>query len=107
MHGEPLPEEHELRLAAEVFLRGPVPVGTRTANSVQIGTEAVARVTAHLASCDRGALDDITAALAWHRRVGTSASRQTVIDTVAAAVAARGPTPGTGHGEDMVDREMQ
>lgn len=89
MHGDPLSEERDLRRAAEVFLRGPVPIGTRVAGDVEIGSEAVTQVAAHLAACDPTAVSDIRAALDWHRRLGTTASRQVLIDVVGAAVAVR------------------
>lgn len=86
MSGAPEAEDPDLRAAAGIFLRGPVPVGSRVGD-VEIGPEAIGRVAAHLARCSPDSVTDIRTALAWHRRVGTTASRQAVIDEVTAAVA--------------------
>lgn len=82
-------EDDDLRRAAEVFLRGPVPVGTRPGGRIEIGEAAVAHVASQLAACDAADVSDIRAALDWYRRLGTTASRQVLIDAVAAAVAVR------------------
>lgn len=89
MYGDPVSEESDLRSASVIFLRGPVPVGSRAATPVEIGTEAIARVAERLRACDQSAVAEIRTALHWHRRLGTTASRQVVIDAVTAAVAVK------------------
>lgn len=104
MHGNPRSEHDELRLAAEVFLRGPVPVGTRPGGRIEIGEAAVAQVASQLAACDAADVSDIRAALDWYRRLGTTASRQVLIDAVAAAVAVP-RTAATRRGRWATDRQ--
>ena len=103
-HERGLPVAPRLRAAAEIFLRGPVPAGFRGTGGAAVGCEAIERVAEHLRGCAAADVAAIVAAVDWHRRVGSTASREAVIEAVTLAVASL-PAIDAGYPGGVRDRD--